>query len=639
MSASRPSHQAGGIPMSRAGTAPKWIADVDLPDSSLGLFPPFGSEPPPPEGRERLTPTVGTHKLGTWEGDLRIGRLHWSYSTAHILGVDGSVRPNLRVFLRSVHPDDRPFVRAAIRTSLKEKTPLQIEHRIVLSGGLVRFVRHSADYRLDGQGNPVWIRGVLEDITEQKHAEEQTWYRSNFDGLTGLPNCTMFGELLGRALAQAQRSRTLVAVLYLDIDGFRVVNETMGLRTGDFVLKRVADRLRRTLRATDCIARGSGRVRTALARLGSDEFVFVLSDLKSPEGAAKAACRVLDSIRASFSLGGKEIFLTATIGIAIHPPDGKESGSLLQHAETAMHHAKGQGHDSYRFYTDAMNEAVMRKIDLESRLSKALESGQFFLEYQPVIEIRSQKLVGVEALVRWACPQLGKLGPAEFIPIAEENASLICSIDEWTLRTACRQVRAWTDEGLPVRLAVNVSRCQLRQNNFAQRIAEVLKETGLDSRQLQMELTENGVIGEDLVTLNQLRELKNLGVSLAIDDFGIGSSALGYLRKFPVDTLKIDRSFVANISKNRHDDAFVSAIIAMAHCLGIRVVAEGVETEEQLTFLRQNDCDEAQGYLFAKSLSPDALRQFMAESNSGMIAESGFRDPELLQGIWANPVA
>jgi EAL domain-containing protein (putative c-di-GMP-specific phosphodiesterase class I) len=348
---------------------------------------------------------------------------------------------------------------------------------------------------------------------------------------------------------------------------------------------------------------------------------------------------VLDSIRASFSLGGKEIFLTATIGIAIHPPDGNDSDSLLQHAETAMHHAKGQGHDSYRFYADAMNEAVMRKIDLGSRLSKALEAGQFFLEYQPVVEIRSQKLVGVEALVRWDCPQLGSLGPAEFIPIAEESASLIVSIDDWTLRTACRQVRAWTDEGLPVRLAVNVSRCQLKQSDFARRIAEVLNETGLDSRQLQMELTENGVIGEDLVTLSQLRELKNLGVSLAIDDFGIGSSALGYLRKFPVDTLKIDRSFIANIAKNHHDDAFVSAVIAMAHCLGIRVVAEGVETEEQLTFLRQHDCDEAQGYLFAKSLSPDALRQFMAASNSGKITESGLRHPELLQGIWANSVA
>jgi EAL domain-containing protein (putative c-di-GMP-specific phosphodiesterase class I) len=347
---------------------------------------------------------------------------------------------------------------------------------------------------------------------------------------------------------------------------------------------------------------------------------------------------VLDSIRASFSLASKEVFLTGTVGIAIHPADGRDSDSLLQHAETAMYHAKGQGHDSYRFYTDAMNGAVMRKIDLESRLSKALESGQFFLEYQPMVEIRSRRLVGVEALVRWDCPQLGAVGPAEFIPIAEENASLIGSIDDWTLRTACRQVRAWTDEGLPVRLSVNVSRCQLKQSNFAERIAEVLKETGLDSRQLQMELTENGVIGEDLVTLTQLRALKDLGVSLAIDDFGIGSSALGYLRKFPVDTLKIDRSFVSNISKNRHDDAFVSAVIAMAHCLGIRVVAEGVETEEQLAFLRQNDCDEAQGYLFAKSLSPDALRQFMAASNGGRIAKSGFRHPEPLQGIWADPV-
>ncbi|HEU5250458.1 MAG TPA: EAL domain-containing protein, partial [Thermoanaerobaculia bacterium] len=541
-----------------------------------------------------------------------------------ILGLDGNMLPSLKRFLRIVHPDDRALVRAAIRGSLKKHTPLQFEHRIVLPGGLIRFVRHSADYKLDRRGNPVWLRGVLEDITEQKQAEQLSWYRSNFDGLTRLPNRALFCELLDKAFAQARRAHRLVAVLYIDIDGFRVVNETMGLRTGDFVLQRVAERLRNTLRASDFIARGDGRGPKALARLGSDEFVVALSDVKYPEGAARAASRLLEAFGSSLQLGDREIFLTATIGIAVHPPDAPDVEALLQHAETAMHHAKAQARGSYRFYTDAMNETVMRRIDLESRLRKALETGQLFLEYQPVVEIQRQRIVGAEALLRWNCPGLGPIAPAEFITIAEESLSLITPIEGWVLETACRQMRKWTDEGLSgLRLSVNASRSQLRQSNFAAKVARVLETTGLPSRQLQLELTENGVIAEDPSTLRQLSELKELGVSLAIDDFGTGSSALGYLRKFPVDMVKIDRSFIRRIPDNRQDEAFVSAVIAMAHCLGIRVVAEGVETEEQLAFLRRSGCDEVQGFLFAKSQSSEGLRRLLARNQVGLNIENG----------------
>lgn len=584
---------------------------------------------PPSAERLELRPTRCSQSsesppgLGTWEADLRLGRLDWSYSTSRILGVEGSATPSLKRFLRIVHPGDRALVRAAIRGSLKKHTPLQIEHRIVLPGGLIRFVRHSADYKLDRRGNPVWIRGVLEDISEQKHAEEVSWFRSNYDGLTRLPNRALFGEFLERAFAQARRSQKLVAVLYLDIDGFRVVNETMGLRTGDFVLQRVAERLRNTLRAGDFIARGNGRCPKALARLGSDEFVVALSDVKNPEGAARAASRLLEAFGSSLELGDREIFLTATIGIAIHPPDSKDVESLIQHAETAMHHAKAQARGSYRFYTDAMNETVMRRIDVESRLRKALEGGQLFLEYQPVVDIQSGRIVGAEALLRWNCPGLGPIAPAEFIPIAEENAGLITSIESWVLETACRQMRKWKDEGLSgLRLSVNASRSQLRQSNFAARVAEILEATGLESCHLQLELTENGVIVEDPPTLRQLFELRDLGVSLAIDDFGTGSSALGYLRKFPVDMLKIDRSFIMRTPDNPQDGAFVSAVIAMAHCLGIRVVAEGVETEEQLAFLRRNGCDEVQGFLFAKSQSSEGLRRLLARDRAGLDCEN-----------------
>jgi diguanylate cyclase (GGDEF)-like protein/PAS domain S-box-containing protein len=599
--------------------------DLELPEPDFGVELPMGLERPSPN-RARHTPLASATPLGTWEADFRLARLHWSREISRLLGIGVDARPSLRAFLKVVHPDDRRIVVAEVRRCLKEKRPFRIEHRVAHGNGSVRFIRHSAEYRLDSGGNPIWIRGILEDVTEQRCAEEEAWYRSNFDSLTRLPKRAMFRELLGRILALGQRSHTLVAVLYLDIDRFRVINETMGVEIGDSLLRQVADRLRKTLRSSDCIARNNGEARPALARLGSDEFVVAFGDAKAPEGAARAARRVLDAMRERFVVGDKEIFLTVTIGIAVHPPDGKDSESLLQHAETAMHHAKGQGHNSYRFYADAMNESVMRRLDLESRLHKALDHHQFFLHYQPLVDIANQTLVGVEALLRWDCPELGRVGPAEFIPIAEENLELIAPIEDWVLRTACLQVRAWNGETLlPLRLSVNVSRCRLKQSDFATTVAEILKETAFDSRQLQIELTENGAIGEDPVTLSQLQQLKDLGVTLVVDDFGIGSSALGYLRKFPVDVLKIDRSFVSRIPEDPHDSAFVAAIITMAHRLGISVVAEGVENEEQLEFLRRNDCDEAQGFFLAEPLSVDAFRQLLAASSGGSTADPGCR--------------
>lgn len=418
-------------------------------------------------------------------------------------------------------------------------------------------------------------------------------------------------EMVREALDRGRRSERLVAVLYLGIDGFGELEQTLGRRAGGSLLRRITERLREAI-ASPTTDEGEGQQGdSALVYVGSNKYVLVLSDIRQPREAARTARRMLDSLSRGFNVGGQKHLVTASIGIAVHPPDGGDSDSLLRHAVTALHLAKRQGCGTYRFYSDAMHAAVTRKIEVEGPLRTALAREELLLHYQPLVDVHSRRVIGVEALARWDSPELGRVSPAEFVPVAEESG-LIAAIDPWALETACRQMRRWSDEGLPsLRLSVNVSSHQLRYGDFAAKLAEVIRETGIRSRLLEIELTESGVVELDPSTLDQLQKLKGLGVSIAIDDFGTGYSALGYLRMFPVDAIKIDRSFVAGICSNREDAAFVCAIIAMAHCLSLRVVAEGVETEAQLAFLRRNGCDEAQGFLFAKALTGAGVSRFV----------------------------
>jgi diguanylate cyclase (GGDEF)-like protein len=422
--------------------------------------------------------------------------------------------------------------------------------------------------------------------------------------------------MLGHALSWRRRPGHLVAVLYIDIDHFRDLNERLGRAAGDALLRQFAERVNTCLRSGDFIAQAGAEEAGGVARLGSDKFVAVLTSVDRPEGAALVARRILETVGKNFRIGGRAFSLSASIGIAIQPPDGDDPEGLLSRAESAMHLAKANGRSSYRFYNETVTAAISHRVDLEIQLRQALDQREFSLAYQPLVDSRTETLVGVEALLRWNRPGAAPVAPGDFVQVAEESG-LMAELGDWVLRRACQQMKAWSDEGLPpVQLSVNLSGHQLREGDFAGLVAEVLQETGLEARHLQIELTESGVIAQDGATVAQLRKLKDLGVSIAIDDFGTGYSALGYLRRFPVDVIKIDRSFVSAISASPDDAAFVSAVIAMARRLRLTVVAEGVETAEQLSFLRENACELAQGFLFSKPLAPEEFRQLLSREAS-----------------------
>jgi diguanylate cyclase (GGDEF)-like protein len=453
--------------------------------------------------------------------------------------------------------------------------------------------------------------------------------RGSQDRLTSLPDREELSRLLGHALSWRRQPGDLVAVLYLDIDRFRDLNARLGRRAGDALLRQFAARVNACLRTGDFIAQAGTLDAGTLARLGSDEFVVVLTNLDRPEGAARVARRILDALDEGFLAAGKSVSLSASIGIAVQPPDGDDPNGLLARAEAAMHLAKAKGRSSFRFYNETLTTAVNHRVDLELQLREALTRREFSLCYQPLVDSRSENVVGVEALLRWNRPGREPLSPADFVPVAEESG-LMVALGEWVLRSACHQVKAWLDEGLPpLQLSVNLSGHQLREADFAAVVSEVLRETGLPPALLQIELTESGVIAQDAATVSQLRKLKDLGVSIAIDDFGTGYSALGYLRRFPVDVIKIDRSFVGGISDSPADADFVSAVIAMARRLKLIVVAEGVETVEQLCFLKENACDLAQGFYFSKPLPPEEFRLLLAGDSSrgpaGSLEAEGIR--------------
>jgi len=431
------------------------------------------------------------------------------------------------------------------------------------------------------------------------------------DPLTRLPERGAFRQILERRLAD-QTTGHPVAVILLDIDRFKKINDSLGHDFGDRVLGEFANRLAGSLGGP-----GEGR---ALARYGGDEFAVMLGDLARVGDVAQAARKILTALAEPLVVGAREIFITASVGAAVAPADGDTSELLLRNAETAMYAAKRAGRDTFRFYTDPMGASVVRKFDLENRLRRALERDELSLVYQPIVQARRQTLVGFESLLRWNQEGREPSSPEEFIPMAEETG-LIVDIGEWVLRRACEQGRIWNRTATsPVRMTVNVSHRQLRSRGFVSSVARILDDTGLDARLLELEITESSVVRNERETLTALHQLKVQGIRLAVDDFGTGHSALSYLKKFPLNTLKIDQSFTRGITTDADDAAIITATINMAHGLNMTVVAEGVELEEQLYFLSQNHCDEVQGFLFAHALEPDEATRRMQSQLWGPVA-------------------
>jgi len=448
----------------------------------------------------------------------------------------------------------------------------------------------------DAKGKVAGVIGLIRDITERKTAEQQIEYQAYHDALTGLANRRLFQEHLTLALALAQRRQRHVAVLFLDLDHFKIVNDSLGHSVGDMLLKEVALRLKSAVREGDTVA-----------RVGGDEFTIVLQELVTREDAALVAQKVLRTIADPVEINGHRLYVTTSIGITLFPDDGDDAETLLKNADNAMYRAKAEGRNTYQMSTQELNRSTHERMTLESGLHMAMERQEFELLYQPQVDVKTMRIVGMEALLRWRHPERGLIGPGDFIAVAEERGFIV-DIGEWVLRTACREARRYPE----FRVAVNISARQFRDQALVPLVESTLADTQLDPKCLELEITESIAMENLDLTLELLTRLRQLGISIAIDDFGTGHSSLNYLKRFPIDALKIDKSFVEDVPDRFEDAAIVRSVIQLAQGLNLRVIAEGVENVEQLDFLREHGCREVQGYYFSYPLAADKFAELFA---------------------------
>jgi diguanylate cyclase (GGDEF)-like protein/PAS domain S-box-containing protein len=492
------------------------------------------------------------------------------------------------------HPDDAGMT-DELRDQLRSGSikSFKVEKRYLRKDGSALWVGLTIAVKRDRRGRPVYDVSIVEDISDRKRAEEKIQYLATHDGLTGLPNRVMFTELLALATETARRYKREFAVLFVDLDRFKVINDTLGHEAGDVLLREIAARLKDCVRASDVVA-----------RLGGDEFVVLLQEVTSETQVGTIARSILSAAMKPVVILGHECRVTASIGVCMHPGQGQDEHAIMKYADMAMYLAKEEGKNNYQFYTDDMKAHSIERLTLETSLRRALENNEFSLHYQAKVDFRSGSITGVEALLRWHTPALGSVSPAQFIPLAEETG-LIVPIGMWVLREACAQNMAWQREGLPaIRMSVNLSMRQMNDDDLIQEIEKVLLDTGMPPNLLELEVTESTIMQNSERAVMVLTAIKALGVRLAIDDFGTGYSSLAHLKRFPIDTLKVDRSFIREVPRDAEDRAITEAIIAMGKTLSLTVVAEGVETPEQQAFLRERSCDEMQGYYFSTPVTP-----------------------------------
>lgn len=485
------------------------------------------------------------------------------------------------------------------------------QYELALPVGTRWFELSLSRKEVEAGGDPTFIV-LARDITERKEAEGRILKLAYFDTLTGLPNRVAFAERLDREVQRASHHGDRLAVLFLDLDGFKNVNDTLGHGAGDVLLQSVADRLGESRRPADVVARVDfTESEIDVARLGGDEFTLLLSNLRHPEHALGVARRIHEQMRRPFLLEGREVALSTSIGIALYPDDGEDAATLLKHADTAMYHAKKQGRDNCQFYSASLTVEVMQRLDLESALRLALERNEFSLAYQPQLDIASGRILSLEALLRWNHPERGAIPPLDFIPVAEENG-LIVPIGEWVLRAACADAVRWRDAGHPLRVAVNLSTVQFRNSHLVEQIGGILRETGLAAELLELELTENVLMEDSAATRSTLEALRTMGLRLSLDDFGTGYSSLSYLKRLPLHSLKVDQSFVRGLPEDRESLAIVRAIVALARNLGFSVTAEGIETLAQAHLLHDLECERLQGFHIGEPVAAAAILPLLA---------------------------
>ena len=515
-----------------------------------------------------------------------------------------------------VHQDDLARVRQAVE-GLAVEGEVTAEYRFLLQDGNYRWVSDRVKLLRDSFGQPKQLVGCLIDVTERRRSEDKIRHLAYFDGLTGLPNRVLMRDLLDHALASAARHHRSLAILFLDLDQFKRINDTLGHDVGDELLRAVSKRLLFSIRRSDGLFQELGHSENGdfegsetISRLGGDEFVIILSEIKDASDAANVAERIAYSLSNPIAVGDNEISISASIGISVYPDDADDVETLLKHADSAMYHAKEEGRNCYAFFSGSINERATRRFTIESNLRKAMERGELSLFYQPRIDLRVNRVTGMEALLRWQSPDGDWIMPGEFVPVAEETG-LILAIGEWVFGEACRQNAAWLKAGLPMlTVSINLSPVQFKKKGFVKQVSDILAKTNLNPSLLEVEFTESLLIDDTPISRNIISDLRSIGVKISIDDFGTGYSSLSYLKNFTFNALKLDQSLIQDVSHSANDAAIVKATVALAHNLGLRVVAEGVEEQVQLDFLMQNGCDEAQGYFFAPPLDHQAFYQW-----------------------------
>jgi len=563
--------------------------------------------------QERLDEVQEHARLGSWEVDLRTGRVTASRAFWGIFGVVNGVElPSVQKVLDLIHPEDRGTFERQTNEAIEQRSSFSLDHRIVGRDGSERIVHSQARVRAGANDKSLRLEGFTQDITDRRRTEEQVRFLAFSDSLTGLSNRAAFKMHLGNAILRTMRTRKTLGVLFLDLDQFKRVNDTLGHTAGDGVLRVVAEKLAASIRESDVVARDSnGEPDATISRLGGDEFTVLLEGLADPSDAGMVAERVLESLSRPGWVEGHEIRITASIGIAIWPHDGTDVEGLLRNADSAMYHAKELGRANFQYYRKELNSHALERLELEATLSRAIQQDALLVHFQPKLSLASGRITGCEALARWSDSLRGSVAPSSFVPLAE-SSGLIWGLGETVLRQACIGVQEWHRNGHPeLRLAVNLSPAQIKDERLLDTIDEVLRITEYDPNLLEFEVTESALIHDEARTLAVLLELRGRGCQISLDDFGTGYSSLSSLKRFPVQTLKIDRSFVSGIGKSSADEAITGAILAMAQSLGMRVVAEGIETEEQLEFLAERRCDEVQGFLISAPLAPQDFKLFL----------------------------
>lgn len=554
--------------------------------------------------KEQFLLTSEAVDSATYVWDIETGRIDWTRSLTETFGysVDEFTSEG-SWWMERVHDEDRQRVHYSIIKSITHGQGFAEEYRFLHNDGIYLHVCDKAVIVRNKLGKAIRLIGAMRNITEQRRNEQQIEQNTYYDVLTGLPNRYSFRGQAEQAIANAHNKRNKIAILLMDIDRFKKVIDTFGHTAGDRLLLQISARLKGCTGPND-----------SLFRMNGDEFAILLTDLIQVGEAANIANNLLEAFSTPFNVQDNELFLTASIGIGVYPYDGVELDAFMHCAESALSRVKRDGRNHYQFYTPDMSEMAGERLSLESSLRKAIGQKEFVVHYQPKVDLETGEIIGMEALLRWYHSKLGFISPAKFIPIAED-AGLIGSIDEWVLYAACAQNKAWQEAGLPpMRVSVNLSAWQFRNARLVDTVSRVLSETGLDGKWLELEITETAIIEQVDQGIHLLHQLKSLGIHISLDDFGTGYSSLSHLRQFPIDTIKLDKSFIDDIPSNTNDAMIAKALISLAHVLNIKVIAEGVERAEQLEYLQENECDQMQGYLFSRPLPKEQFENLLRES-------------------------